>query len=62
MIPLKLCRLSKFERFPIFRCFYPNRQSKLNDIRKIVSQVTETLQNNYLLVGKYRQLFGGKQQ
>ena len=62
MVPLKLRRLSKFERFPLLGWLSPNRQSKLKDIQEIVSQVAETLQITHLMDRKPGQLSGGQQQ
>ena len=62
MVPLKLRRLSKFERFPLLGLLSPNRQSKLKDIQEIVSQVAETLQITHLMDRKPGQLSGGQQQ
>ena len=62
MVPLKLRRLSKLERFPIIGWLMPNRRSKLDEIMKKVQEASETLQITHLLDRKPGQLSGGQQQ
>ena len=62
MVPLKLRRLSKLERFPIIGWLMPNRRSKLDEIMKKVQEASETLQITHLLGRKPGQLSGGQQQ
>ena len=62
MVPLKLRRLSKLERFPIIGWLMPNRRSKLDEIMKKVQLASETLQITHLLDRKPGQLSGGQQQ
>ena len=62
MVPLKLRRLSKLERFPIIEWLIPNRRSKLDEIMKKVQEASETLQITHLLGRKPCQLSGGQQQ
>ena len=62
MVPLKLRRLSKLERFPIIEWLMPNRRSKLDEIMKKVQEASETLQITHLLDRKPGQLSGGQQQ
>ena len=62
MVPLKLRRLSIFERFPIIGWLMPNRRSKLDEIVKKVQVASETLQITHLLDRKPGQLSGGQQQ
>ena len=62
MVPLKLRRLSKLERFPIIEWLIPNRRSKLDEIMKKVQEASETLQITHLLDRKPGQLSGGQQQ
>ena len=62
MVPLKLRRLSKLERFPIIGWLMPNSRSKLDEIMKKVQEASETLQITHLLDRKPGQLSGGQQQ
>ena len=62
MVPLKLRRLSKLERFPIIGWLMPNRRSKLDEIMNKVQVASETLQITHLLDRKPGQLSGGQQQ
>ena len=62
LVPLKLRRLSKLERFPIIEWLMPNRRSKLDEIMKKVQEASETLQITHLLDRKPGQLSGGQQQ
>ena len=62
MVPLKLRRLSKLERFPIIGWLMPNRRSKLDEIINKVQLASETLQITHLLDRKPGQLSGGQQQ
>ena len=62
MVPLKLRRLSKLERFPIIGWLMPNRRAKLDEIIKKVRIASETLQITHLLDRKPGQLSGGQQQ
>ena len=62
LVPLKLRRLSKLERFPIIEWLMPNRRSKLDEIMKKVQEASETLQITHLLDRKPGQLSGGLQQ
>ena len=62
MVPLKLRRLSKLERFPIIGWLMPNRRSKLDEIMKKVQEASKTLQITHLLDRKPSQLSGGQQQ
>ena len=62
MVPLKLRRLSIFERFPIIGWLMPNRRSKLDEIVNKVQVASETLQITHLLERKPGQLSGGQQQ
>ena len=62
MVPLKLRRLSKLERFPIIGWLMPNRRSKLDEIMNKVQLASETLQITHLLDRKPGQLSGGQQQ
>lgn len=62
MVPLKLRRLSKLERFPIIGFLMPNRRSKLDEIMNKVQLASETLQITHLLDRKPGQLSGGQQQ
>ena len=62
MVPLKLRRLSKLERFPIIGWLMPNRRSKLDEIMNKVHLASETLQITHLLDRKPGQLSGGQQQ
>ena len=62
MVPLKLRRLSIFERFPIIGWLMPNRRSKLDEIVNKVQIASETLQITHLLDRKPGQLSGGQQQ
>ena len=62
MVPLKLRRLSKLERFPIIGWLMPNRLSKLDEIMNKVQVASETLQITHLLDRKPGQLSGGQQQ
>ena len=62
MVPLKLRRLSKLERFPIIGWLMPNRRSKLDELMKKVQEASETLQITHLLGRKPGQLSGGQQQ
>ena len=62
MVPLKLRRLSKLERFPIIGWLMPNRRSKLDEIVNKVQVASETLQITHLLDRKPGQLSGGQQQ
>ena len=62
MVPLKLRRLSKLERFPIIGWLMPNRRSKLDEIMNKVQVASETLQITHLLERKPGQLSGGQQQ
>ena len=62
MVPLKLRRLSKLERFPIIEWLIPNRRSKLDEIMKKVQEASKTLQITHLLDRKPSQLSGGQQQ
>ena len=62
MVPLKLRRLSKLERFPIIGWLMPNRRSKLDEIVNKVQLASETLQITHLLDRKPGQLSGGQQQ
>ena len=62
MVPLKLRRLSKLERFPIIGWLMPSRRSKLDEIMNKVQAASETLQITHLLDRKPGQLSGGQQQ
>ena len=62
MVPLKLRRLSKLERFPIIGWLMPNRRSKIDEIVNKVQVASETLQITHLLERKPGQLSGGQQQ
>ncbi len=62
MVPLKLRRLSRLERFPIIGWIMPNRSTKLDEITKKVQVASETLQITHLLDRKPGQLSGGQQQ
>lgn len=62
MVPLKLRRLSRLERFPLLSWFLPNQHSKLNVLKEKVLQAAETLQIIHLLGRKPGQLSGGQQQ
>ena len=62
MVPLKLRRLSKLERFPIIGWLMPSRRSKLDEIVNKVQLASETLQITHLLDRKPGQLSGGQQQ
>ena len=62
MVPLKLRRLSKLERFPIIGWLMPSRRSKLDEIMNKVHAASETLQITHLLDRKPGQLSGGQQQ
>ena len=62
MVPLKLRRLSRLERFPLLNWFLPNRRSKIIELEEKVLQAAETLQITHLLGRKPGQLSGGQQQ
>ena len=62
MVPLKLRRLSRLERFPLLNWFLPKRRSKMIDLNKKVIQAAETLQITHLMDRKPGQLSGGQQQ
>ncbi len=62
MVPLKLRRLSRLERFPLLNWFLPKRSSKMIDLNEKVLQAAETLQITHLMERKPGQLSGGQQQ
>ncbi len=62
MVPLKLRRLSRLERFPLLNWFLPKRSSKMIELNEKVLQAAETLQITHLMERKPGQLSGGQQQ
>ena len=62
MVPLKLRRLSRLERFPLLNWFLPKRRSKMIELNEKVLQAAETLQITHLMERKPGQLSGGQQQ
>jgi len=62
MVPLKLRRLSRLERFPLLNWFLPKRSSKMIELNEKVLQAAETLQITHLMQRKPGQLSGGQQQ
>ena len=62
MVPLKLRRLSRLERFPLLNWFLPKRSSKMIELNEKVLQAAEILQITHLMERKPGQLSGGQQQ